>query len=332
MVVQGGEQNETEKVFIFERHREQRCTATCDENGFAQTKDMPYGVYTVHQTSGWDGRELMPDFDVFISANGETYRYLINNANFESYVKIIKVDAETGKPIPYAGAGFQLYRPDGSLITQTFTYPTVTTIDTFYTNDEGYLITPESLEYGTGYSLVEITAPFGYVRNSDSVYFDVTADNATEDNAVVVVEVVKENMAQKGVIKVNKTGEVFASVTESDGLYQPVYAVQGLPGAVYEITAATDIYTPDGTLRYAAGEVVDTITTDETGNAQSKPLYLGKFEVKEITAPYGMTLNEEIRTVELTYAGQEIEITETAVSFYNERQKAALALCRNRRR
>ncbi len=304
----------------------ERDTLTCDENGFAQTKDMPYGVYTVHQTSGWDGRELMPDFDVFISANGETYRYLINNANFESYVKIIKVDAETGKPIPYAGAGFQLYRPDGSLITQTFTYPTVTTIDTFYTNDEGYLITPESLEYGTGYSLVEVTAPFGYVRNSEPVYFDVTADNATEDSAVVVIEVVKENMAQKGVIKVSKTGEVFASVTESDGLYQPVYAVQRLPGAVYEITAATDIYTPDGTLRYAAGEVVDTITTDETGNAQSKPLYLGKFEVKEITAPYGMTLNEEIRTVELTYAGQEIEITETAASFYNERQKAALSL------
>ena len=304
----------------------ERDILTCDENGFAQTKDMPYGVYTVHQTSGWDGRELMADFDVFISKDAQTYRYLINNSNFESYLKIVKVDAETGKPIPYAGAGFQIYRPDGSQITQTFTYPTVTTLDTFYTNDEGYLITPESLEYGTGYSLVEVEAPFGYVRNSDPVYFDVTADNATEENAVVVVEVVKENMAQKGVIKVSKTGEVFASVTESDGVYQPVYEVQGLPGAVYEITAVEDIYTLDGTLRYSAGEVVATVTTDETGSAQTEPLYLGKFAVKEITAPYGMTLNEEIRTVELTYAGQEIEITETATSFYNERQKAALSL------
>lgn len=304
----------------------ERDTLICDENGFAQTKDMPYGVYTVHQTSGWDGRELMADFDVFISKDAQTYRYLINNSNFESYLKIVKVDAETGKPIPYAGAGFQLYRPDGSQITQTFTYPTVTTLDTFYTNDEGYLITPESLEYGTGYSLVEVEAPFGYVRNSDPVYFDVTADNATEENAVVVVEVVKENMAQKGVIKVSKTGEVFASVTESDGVYQPVYEVQGLPGAVYEITAVEDIYTLDGTLRYSAGEVVATVTTDETGSAQTEPLYLGKFAVKEITAPYGMTLNEEIRTVELTYAGQEIEITETATSFYNERQKATLSL------
>ena len=298
----------------------------CDENGFAETKQLPYGIYTVHQIKGWDGRELLPDFNVYISEDGHTYRYLANNANLESYIKVVKVDAETGKPIPYAGAGFQLYRPDGSQITQTFTYPTVTTIDTFYTNDEGYLITPESLEYGAGYSLVEVSAPYGYVLNTDPVYFDVTADNATEENAVTVVKVVKENMPQKGVIKISKTGEVFASVAESDGVYQPVYSVQGLPGAVYEITAAEDIYTPDGTLRYAAGEVVATITTDETGSAQTAPLYLGRYEVKEITAPYGMVLNEEIRTVELTYAGQEIEITETSASFYNERQKAAVSL------
>lgn len=298
----------------------------CDENGFAETKQLPYGIYTVHQTSGWDGRELLPDFDVYISEDGHTYRYLANNANFESYIKVVKVDAETGKPIPYAGAGFQLYRPDGSLITQTFTYPTPTTIDTFYTNDEGYLITPESLEYGAGYSLVEVSAPYGYVLNTDPVYFDVTTDNATEENAVTVVKVVKENMPQKGVIKIIKTGEVFASVTESDGVYQPVYSVQGLPGAVYEITAAEDIYTPDGTLRYAAGEVVATITTDETGSAQTAPLYLGRYEVKEITAPYGCVLNPNPVSVELIYAGQEIEITETSASFYNERQKAAALL------
>ncbi|MCH5353643.1 MAG: VaFE repeat-containing surface-anchored protein [Acutalibacter sp.] len=298
----------------------------CDENGFAETKMLPYGIYTVHQVKGWDGRELLPDFDVYISKDGHTYRYLANNANFKSYVKIIKVDSETGKSIPYAGAGFQLYRPDGSLISQSFTYPTPTTIDTFYTNDEGYLFTPESLEYGTGYSLVEVSAPYGYVLNTDPVFFDVTADNATEESAVTVVKVVKENMPQKGIIKISKTGEVFASVVESEVVYQPVYSVQGLPGAIYEIIAAEDIYTLDGTLRYAKGTVADTITTDETGNAQSKPLYLGKFEVKEITAPFGMVLNEEIRAVELTYAGQEIEITETAASFYNERQKAAVSL------
>ena len=298
----------------------------CDGNGFAQTKDLPYGIYTVHQVKGWDGRELLSDFDVYIAKDGQTYRYLANNANFESYIKIVKVDAETGKVIPYAGAGFQLYRPDGSLITQTFTYPEVTTIDTFYTNDEGTLITPEKLEYGSGYSLVEVYAPYGYTLNSEPVYFDVTQDASTDEEGVTVIEVVKPNTAQKGVIKISKSGEVFSSVTEADGLYQPVFSVQGLPGAVYEITAAEDIITPDGTTRYSKGEIVDTVTTDETGLAESKPLYLGKYEIREIKAPYGMVLNTEIRTAELVYAGQEIEITETSASFYNERQKAAVSL------
>lgn len=298
----------------------------CDENGFAQTKDLPYGIYSVHQVKGWDGREFLPDFDVYIAKDGQTYRYLANNRNFESYIKIVKVDAETGKVIPLAGAGFRLYRPDGSLITQTFTYPEVTTIDTFYTNSEGYLITPEKLEYGKGYSLVEVSAPYGYTLSGEPVYFDVTADNATEENAVTVVEVTKPNMAQKGVIKISKSGEVFSSVTEADGLYQPVFSVRGLPGAVYEITAAEDIITPDGTRRASAGEVVDTVTTDETGLAESKPLYLGKYEIREITAPGGYVLNTEIRTAELAYAGQEIEIAETAADFYNERQKAAVSL------
>lgn len=298
----------------------------CDENGYCQSADLVYGTYTVHQVKGWDGRELLPDFDVYVSQNGEVYRYLANNANFESYIKIVKVDAETGKTIPYAGAGFQLYRPDGTLITQSFTYPEPVTIDTFYTNDEGWLITPEKLEYGTGYSLVEVSAPYGYVLNSEPVYFDVVQDASSDEGGIAVIEVIKENTAQKGIIKISKTGEVFSSVTESEGVYQPVYSVQGLAGAVYEITAAEDIVTPDGTLRYTAGEVVDTVTTDDTGLAKSEPLYLGKYEIREITAPYGMVLNGEVHTAELTYAGQEIEITETAANFYNERQKAAATL------
>ena len=298
----------------------------CDENGYAVTKDLPYGIYTVHQTKGWDGRELLADFDVYIAKDGQTYRYLANNRNFESYIKIVKVDAETGKVIPLAGAGFRLYRPDGSLITQTFTYPEVTTIDTFYTNSDGYLITPEKLEYGTGYSLVEVSAPYGYTLNSEPIYFDVTADNATEENAVTVVEVTKSNTAQKGVLRISKSGEVFSSVTEADAIYQPVFAVKGLAGAIYEITAAEDIITPDGTLRYTAGEVVDTVTTDESGLAESKPLYLGKYEVREITAPTGYVLNTEVHTAELVYAGQEVEITETAADFCNKRQKAAVSL------
>ena len=305
----------------------ERDVLVCDENGFAQSKKLPYGTYIVHQTKGWEGRELMDDFEVYISQDGQTYRYLINNAAIESYIKVVKVDAETGVTIPYAGAGFQIYRPDGSKVEMTFTYPTPTTIDTFYTNAEGYLVTPEKLEYGSGYSLVEVQAPYGYVLDSTPVYFDVTEDNSTEEGGVTVIEVTKSNMAQKGVIKVSKTGEVFSSVQENEGVYQPVYEVTGLPGAVFEITALEDVYTPDGTLRYSAGEVVDTITTGEDGTAQSQPLYLGKFQVKEIEFPHGMAdTGENITEVELVYAGQEVEITETSASFYNQRQKALVTL------
>ena len=304
----------------------ERDILTCDENGFAQTKDMPYGIYTVRQTSGWEGRELMKPFDVFISKDGQTYRYLINNANFESYIKVVKKDAETGNTIPYAGAGFQIYDPNGNLVTMTFTYPEVTTIDTFYTTADGELITPQTLEYGKGYSLVEVQAPYGYVLNSEPVYFDVMQENSEIDSGITVIEVVRSNMAQKGTITVSKSGEVFSSVNEAGGLYQPVYAVRGLEGAVYEITAAEDIYTLDGTLRASKGEVVDTVTTGADGTAVSKELYLGKYEVKEITAPFGMVLNEETHAVELVYAGQNVAVTETATSFYNERQRVEIDL------
>ena len=311
--------------------KDERDTIVCDENGFAQTKDMPYGVYTVHQTKGLEGREFMKDFDVFISQDGQTYRYLINNANFESYIKVVKVDAETGKTIPYAGAGFQIYDPDGNKVSMTFTYPTPTTIDTFYTDADGQLVTPEKLDYGKGYSLVEVQAPYGYVLDSTPVSFDVTEENSTQEGGITLIKVDKPNMAQKGTISVEKTGEVFFGVNVSgeedkDVIYQPVYKVKGLAGAVYEITADEDVITPDGTLRYHKGDVVDTVTTDEDGIAKSKELYLGKYTVVETKAPTGMVINKEKHSVELAYAGQDVAVTETSTSFYNERQKVKISL------
>ncbi|MFR3141494.1 MAG: SpaA isopeptide-forming pilin-related protein [Lacrimispora saccharolytica] len=307
----------------------ERDILTCDGNGFAQTKDLPYGIYTVKQTSGWEGRELMKPFDVFINSDGQTYRYLINNANFESYIKIVKKDAETGNTIPYAGAGFQIYDPNGELVTMTYTYPEVTTIDTFYTTADGDLITPQTLEYGKGYSLVEVQAPYGYVLNSEPVYFDVVQEDSAEESGITVIEVVRENVAQKGTITVEKTGEIFSTVSGDKGLYQPIFSASGLEGAVYEITAAEDIYTLDGTLRASKGEVVDTITTGADGTAKSKELYLGRYEVRETKAPYGMVLNGETHTVELVYAGQEVAVTETSTSFYNERQKVEIDLIKS---
>ncbi len=304
---------------------------TCDENGFAQTKEMPYGIYTVHQTAGWEGCEFIKDFDVFIAKDGQTYRHLINNAPFESYIKVVKVDAESGKTIPYAGAGFQIYDPTGNLITMTYTYPSPTVIDTFYTDANGCFVTPEKLDYGKGYSIVEVQAPYGYVLDGTPIYFDVTEDNSTEESGVTVIKVNKPNTAQKGTITVEKTGEVFSGVNvsgseDTEVIYQPVYETAGLEGAVYEIRVAEDVYTPDGTLRYAKGTVVDTVITDGDGFAKSRELYLGKYEVREITAPYGMVLNGEIHIAELVYAGQNISVTETAASFFNERQRVEIGL------
>ncbi|WP_365729165.1 SpaA isopeptide-forming pilin-related protein [Ruminococcus sp.] len=264
----------------------------CDENGFAQTKDMPYGMYTVHQTKGWEGTEFIADFDVYISENGQTYRYLINNAEFESYVKVVKVDSETSNTIPYEGAGFEIYDSNGGKISMSYSYPTPTTIDVFYTNSEGYLITPEVLPYGE-YSLVEVQAPYGYVLDSTPVPFAISAENAEEENALTIVKVNKENTSQKGRISVQKTGDCFVSVaaassayTDENGemivnptTYTPVFANGNLSGAVFQVIASEDIVTLDGTIRANAGDVVAEFKTDENGYVETDLLYLGKYDL-----------------------------------------------------
>ena len=312
----------------------------CDENGFAQTKDMPYGIYTVHQTKGWEGTEFIADFDVNISENGQTYRYLINNAEFKSYVKVVKVDSETGKIIPYEGAGFEIYNADGEKIAMTYSYPTPTAIDVFYTNSEGYLITPEVLPYGE-YSLVEVQAPYGYALDKTPVAFSVSSENAEKENSLTIVKVEKQNTAQKGKISVHKTGDIFTSVTTVSSAYTnengemivnpttytPMFASGNLSGAVFQVIAAEDIITLDGTVRASAGDVVAEITTDENGYAESDLLYLGKYEIKEITAPYGYVQNTESQFVGLTYAGQEIAVLDTVnTSFVNDYQGVEISL------
>lgn len=307
----------------------ERDTLVCDEYGFAETKELPYGTYTVHQTKGWNGTEFIADFDVFVNEDGKTYKYLINNSSLESYVKIVKVDSETGKQIPYAGAGFQIYNPDGKLVTMKYTYPTVTEIDTFYTNSDGYLITPETLPYGKGYSVVEVQAPYGYILDSTPVYFDITAEKISEENGVTIVKAEKKNTPQKGTITVEKTGEIFSNVTSSGEevlLYQPEYSVNGLSGSVFEIYADADIKTPDGTVRAKKDELVATLKTNNKGTATSKLLYLGKYRVVEKTAPNGFVLNRTINHIELTYSGQNEKVTNTSTSFTNDRQKAEINL------
>lgn len=293
-----------------------------DENGVALSKDLPYGRYTVHQIEGRDGQAFIPDFTVFISSDGHLYSYILNNQTITSFIRVEKRDAETGKIIPAAGIGFQVRNVDtGELISQTVYYPTPVTISTFYTADDGTLMLPCELPYGS-YELIEVETCQGYVLDSTPVPFVV-------DGSQAVVTVAKANMAQKGVIRIQKTGEIFSSVVNEGAIFQPVYQNAGLESAVFEITAAEDIYTPDGTLRAEAGEVVDTITTQSDGMASSKELYLGKYVITEKQAPHGMTLQNEPQTVELVYAGQEIELTEVQAGVYNERQRVEISLVKS---
>lgn len=305
--------------------KDERDTIVCDQDGFASTKLLPYGVYTVHQTKGWDGREKITDFDVFINTDGKTYKFLINNKDFESYLKVVKLDKETGKRIPYEGAAFEIYDSNNHRITMQYTYPQVTSIHTFYTNKEGYLITPEKLPYGD-YTLKEVQAPYGYVLDDTPVPFSITQENSSTDTGVTVVKVKARDVAQKGVINITKTGEIFSSVEENKGVYTPKYSVGNLKGAVFEIYAAEDITTLDGTVRYEQGALVDTVTTDDDGVAKSKELYLGKYTVIEKTAPNGYVHNTAKYDAELTYAGQNVSVTSTELSVYNDRQKISVSL------
>ena len=321
---------------------DERDILVTDEQGYAKSKDLPYGVYVVHQIKGKEGSAFMTDFEVYISENGVTKTYLINNAPFDSYLKAIKVDSETGKIIPYANAAFQIYDPNGNLVRMTYTYNTPTTIDTFYTNSEGYLVTPEKLPYGKGYTLVEVEAPYGYVLDPTPIKFDITPENSTVENALTIVKVERPNTPQKAIIEIGKTGEVFVSVgmlgggyVDKDGneiefpiTYSPIYETKGLANTVIQIFAAEDIVTGDGTLRAYQGELVDEITTDETGYAKSKELYLGKYTVVEKTASNGFYNANEQYDVELTYAGQTVSVTSTELNLFNERQKVTVSLAK----
>ena len=299
---------------------------TTDENGYAKSKDMPYGVYVVHQVKGADGSEKIADFEVDITENERTYRYIINNKAFESYVKVVKADAETGKTIAYAGAEFEIYDSEGNKVSMTVTYPTLQVIDTFCTDSTGSLVTPDVLPYGD-YTLVEVTAPYGYVADRTPVPFTISEETAQVEQEIKIVRVVKSDVPQKGRITVQKTGEVFSTVTKQDNIYTPVFDKGNLAGAVFEIRAAEDIVTADGTIRLKKGDLAATLTTDKNGYAESGELYLGKYTVTELTAPFGHVLNTNIQTVELVYAGQEAAVADTlGTEFFNAYQSVRIRL------
>lgn len=345
------------------------------KDGYAESKALPYGEYIIHQTKcGLEGTLLADDQICKIQTdssaypdNGDSnvvavYRYAIKNLLDSAYLKLVKVDADTGKAIPYnelQGAEFQILDKDLNVVKMTYTYPKKMVIDTFTLNDEGYLITPEKLPYGK-YYIVEVEAPYGYFNpnadkivsridsNGNTVYeydkksVEKTAfkiDTVNNENKVdktdaqrATIEVSIKNNVQTANLQIEKRGEVFKTVTKNGEFYSAVYEKQGLAGAVYTVYASEDIVTPDGTVRYKKGDAVCTLTTGATGIADSKlsttqwfgkwhKLYLGKYEIKEITAPSGFVLNTDSKKIELAYQGQNVKVYDVNDTFVNERQK-----------
>lgn len=304
----------------------ERDELTTDEHGIAISKLLPYGKYTVHQVSGTEGHGIVADREIFISEDvSETgpypsqYFLSADNAIFHALVKVMKKDSESGRVIPASGIGFRVKNTDtGEYVIQHINYPEPMDLEVYYTNVTGTLILPYDLVYGN-YQLEEVQTAYGYVLDEEPVPFKV-------DGTLKEVVVEKRNVAQKGVIVVEKKGEVFEAVDKSGELHTPVYEMENLAGAVYEITAAQDILTGDGTLRYAKDTVVDTVTTAADGKAKSKPLYLGYYYVTEKTAPDGMVLNTEPQLVLLSYAGQTVELTEVEAPVENQKQRLNITL------
>ena len=259
---------------------------------------------------------------------------MLTAAAKKSFVKIVKKDAETGNVIPVSGIGFKVWDcANSEYISQKIYYPSEMILDTFYTDESGSLMLPQELAYGD-YELHEVQSAEGYVLDKNPVPF-------TIDGSVETVVVEKTNTAQKGRISVQKTGDIFTTVATASSAYTdencetivnpttytPVFASGNLSGAVFQIIAVEDIVTLDGTIRANAGDVVAEITTDENGYAETDLLYLGKYEVREITAPDGYALNAESQFVELTYAGQEIAVRDTVnTSFVNDYQGVEISL------
>ena len=291
---------------------------TTDKNGIAVSKDLAYGVYVVEQTKGTIDTDNVPNFTFTVdTANQEMKYYHINNKPLKAYVQIVKKDAESGKTVALSGTSFKIKDAKGNFVSQKLG---LITIDTFITNADGIVMTPLKLDAGD-YTLVEVTAPNGYLINKDEIPFTITTDNTEVDqdgDAIIVVEC--ENQVVKGRIRIEKRGEVLTGFENG----QFVYEERSLAGMRAEVVAAGDILDPsnDGTVIYPAGTLVDTVTTDENGEALSKELSLGTYEIREVRAPDGYVLSDEVKTVELTYEDQETAVVYSEVqTITNERQK-----------
>lgn len=288
-------------------------TIITDENGFASTKqfgnsergNLPFDTYTVTEESPYPEYDIIVPFEVTVDEEGKTYSYILRNDTVDAPLSVQKVDKETGKVIPIAGAQFQILDEDKNPITMKVHYPTPMEIDTFETDANGSFTLPEKLEHGS-YYLHETKAPEGYLLGIEDIPFVVDQEFDWENP----LSITYPDAPAKGKIRVTKTDK------ETD---KPIPS-----GAEFTVTAAEDITTPDGTIRTEKGTVVATLTTDEKGKAETEALYLGKYVIKETKAPNGYLLNPKEFAVTLEYEDQETEIVYGDVTVPDELAKGKI--------
>ena len=304
-----------------------RQTITTDANGYAVTKRLPYGTYTIHQTKGNNKYYFIDDIDVTISDNNANYHKILENTPIEFYLKMVKKDADTGNTVNVAGATFELYDENGSKVSfKTMTSAGVQTFDSFTTNENGCVYTLEKLLKGN-YTLVETKAPEGYVLDSTPVSFTVSENTYTEDGGTEIVVVEKADKAVTGQLTVTKVGEVLdkwdAATADNDNHF--VYKKANIQGASFTLTAKEDIKTADNNgYAYRAGDVVAEFTTGADGSSVIDNLPLGSYVLTETKAPAGFVIDTDPVDVTFTYAGQTVDIVKDSKTVEDERQKIAV--------
>ena len=243
---------------------------------------FPRDTYLITELNTPAGYMPIQPMTVVLDKQSYKYQWILEDKDIISALRVEKTDAETGQVIPIANTSFHLYDAQGKQIKMVASrYPTTQYIDEFATDESGTFTLPEKLQIGT-YYLEEVNAPDGYLKGQ-RMKFDITSGHDWSQPFTIQYA----NTPAKGKIKIVKTDSETAEPVE---------------GAVYEIYADGDIKTGDNTIRNTSGELIDTVTTDDTGTALSKELYLGNYTVKEKETPDGYKLDTEEHKVSVEYA------------------------------
>lgn len=305
-----------------------------DERGYACSIPIPYGRYIVRETTTPHNFMPVDDFIVTVTENSTTpqvWRVLLDD-EFKAKLKIVKQDDETKLPVLLANTEFKVYDLDAKkYVEQVTTYPNTVVHKSYFTDENGYLILPESLKCGN-YRIEEVRAPDGYTQNTQYVEIKVDKNTAYQMDSVsgdAIITVTYENHPVKGKLVIHKSGETLKSFKKDF-----VYEEASLEGAEFEIYAAEDIFTPDHQVDeqgnrhviYAKDTLVKTVTTNKNGEAVIKDLPLGKYRVKETKAPAGFVLNPDSQEVAFIYKDQNTPEIEEKLEFSNERQKVELSV------